>query len=274
MLAVAGGAALGLPGLPAGWLSGAILVVAAAALGQAPDVCPAAVSPASSSSLLGISLGGAVTPEPGRADRDLAGQSMVAARDRHELLDLCVRALSQPRAWLGLDVGAVRAAPGALSQALALAADTAADLRWSRSCSRCACSCSRWCCRSSSPASAWRARRRSRSPLPPLREGLGELALLVIVSTAAALIAYRVRLPGGLIFGAMLASALLHGTGVVKINLPPVDHHRLVRRPWRADRLALSRHRHGPAASALRCVVRRAARRDDGRHRIAGSSRR
>ena len=58
-------------------------------------------------------------------------------------------------------------------------------------------------------------------PMPPLRESLGELALLVIVSTAAAVVAYRMRLPGGLIVGAMLASAILHGTGLVHFNLPP-----------------------------------------------------
>jgi membrane AbrB-like protein len=57
--------------------------------------------------------------------------------------------------------------------------------------------------------------------MPPLRESLGELALLVIVSTAAALVAYRMRLPGGLIVGAMLTSGILHGTGIVHFNLPP-----------------------------------------------------
>ena len=54
----------------------------------------------------------------------------------------------------------------------------------------------------------------------------------------AALVAYRMRLPGGLIVGAMLASGILHGTGVVHFNLPPAIDHRLIRGARRDDRLA------------------------------------
>src|SRR5690606_34956803 len=39
--------------------------------------------------------------------------------------------------------------------------------------------------------------------------------------TAAAVAAQWARFPGGLIFGAMLSSAVLHGTGWVTVNLPP-----------------------------------------------------
>ena len=49
------------------------------------------------------------------------------------------------------------------------------------------------------------------------------MPLLVILSTAAALVAYRMRLPGGLIVGAMLTSGILHGMGFVRFNLPPRD---------------------------------------------------
>jgi membrane AbrB-like protein len=49
---------------------------------------------------------------------------------------------------------------------------------------------------------------------------LGELAILVAVSTAMALIAHRVRFPGGLLFGSMLTSAALHGSGLLYVSLP------------------------------------------------------
>jgi uncharacterized protein len=49
---------------------------------------------------------------------------------------------------------------------------------------------------------------------------LDELAILVVASTGAALIAYRIRFPGGLLFGAMLTSAALHGSGLIHVVMP------------------------------------------------------
>jgi len=49
---------------------------------------------------------------------------------------------------------------------------------------------------------------------------LPELAVLVIVSTALALIMLWVRFPGGLLFGAMAGSAILHGGDIVHVTLP------------------------------------------------------
>ena len=46
------------------------------------------------------------------------------------------------------------------------------------------------------------------------------MALIVAVSAASALTLMRVRFPGGLIFGAMAASGILHGTGLVTAVLP------------------------------------------------------
>src|ERR687883_651737 len=57
-----GSAALGLAGLPAGWLSGAIVGVSAAALSGRPVFVPPQVGRAVYV-VLGISLGSSVTPE-------------------------------------------------------------------------------------------------------------------------------------------------------------------------------------------------------------------
>ena len=51
-------------------------------------------------------------------------------------------------------------------------------------------------------------------------ESAVELAILVAVSTVSALVVWRLRLPGGLMFGAMLASAILHGAGYLSAALP------------------------------------------------------
>jgi membrane AbrB-like protein len=49
---------------------------------------------------------------------------------------------------------------------------------------------------------------------------LGELTVLVAVSAVVAYAAHRVRFPGGLLFGAMLASAVLHGSGYIHAVMP------------------------------------------------------
>jgi hypothetical protein len=49
---------------------------------------------------------------------------------------------------------------------------------------------------------------------------LDELAILVAISSIVAIIAYRIRFPGGLLFGAMLTSAVLHGSGVIQAVMP------------------------------------------------------
>jgi len=61
-IAAAGGVALGLTGFPAGYLSGAILAVAAAAIAGRPLLMPQLLT-RGIFVLVGISLGAVVTPE-------------------------------------------------------------------------------------------------------------------------------------------------------------------------------------------------------------------
>ena len=63
--------------------------------------------------------------------------------------------------------------------------------------------------------------------MPPPRGGnlpaaqlLIELTVIVLVSSGAALLAFRFNIPGGLIVGAMAASGVLHGGGWVHAFLP------------------------------------------------------
>ncbi|MBV8826467.1 MAG: AbrB family transcriptional regulator, partial [Hyphomicrobiales bacterium] len=110
--------------------------------------------------------------------------------------------------------------PGGLSQALALAAETGADLR------------------SVAMVQAMRVLVLS-AGLPLCFAAFGitgtrpianaavatvasmeELGVLVVAAIVSGLIAYRLRFPGGLLVGAMAASGVLHATGLVKVNLP------------------------------------------------------
>jgi membrane AbrB-like protein len=49
---------------------------------------------------------------------------------------------------------------------------------------------------------------------------LGEMILLAVVATVFAVTFLRLRFPGGLMFGAMTGSAILHGTGFIHAVLP------------------------------------------------------
>ena len=46
------------------------------------------------------------------------------------------------------------------------------------------------------------------------------MLIVVVVSVAAGLAMARIRFPGGLLFGAMAGSAVLHGTGLAQAVLP------------------------------------------------------
>jgi membrane AbrB-like protein len=55
---------------------------------------------------------------------------------------------------------------------------------------------------------------------PAVADSPLEIGLLVVISGAAAIVAHYVRFPGGLIFGAMLASAVMHGSGWIHASMP------------------------------------------------------
>ena len=218
-LAAAGGAVFGFPGLPAGWLSGAILFTAVAALAGRPVYIPQAFARVLFV-VLGISLGSAVTPDV--VSRIATWPiSMFALALAMSCSTFCIAFyLNRVHGWDSMSA-LFAAAPGALSQALALAADTSADLRSVAIVQ----SVRVFVLAAGLPliiaGLGMAGARPEPLPLPPLRENLGELTLLIALSMAAAAVAYRVRLPGGLIVGAMLTSGILHGTGFVHISLPP-----------------------------------------------------
>lgn len=217
--AVLGGVPLGLAGFPAGYLSGAILVAAAAAFAGRPLSVPQLLTRVLFV-VIGMSLGAVVTPATlhGMATYpasiailvvamiciSLAGTAYLRVVHRWDLLS----------AYLG-------SSPGGLSQVLVIAAELAADLRAIAIVQ----SVRVVIIAVGLPAGlsllglAGHAVRPGNGPLSPALAG--ELALLVAASTVAGIIAFRIRFPGGLLFGAMFASAALHGSGLIHAVVPP-----------------------------------------------------
>ena len=71
---------------------------------------------------------------------------------------------------------------------------------------------------------------------------LGEMVLLVAVATAFAIAFQRLRFPGGLLFGAMAGSAILHGSGTYRCGPAVVDRLKRGDRARRTCWLALCQH--------------------------------
>src|SRR6185503_17914410 len=125
--ALAGSAVLGLAGLPAGWLSGAIVGVSAAALSGRPMFVPSQVGRIVYV-ILGISLGSSVTPET-VATMVTWPLSMIALALAMTAVTTSVMAyLKFVHGWDTLSA-LFAAAPGALAQAMALATETGANVR-------------------------------------------------------------------------------------------------------------------------------------------------
>src|SRR5215475_4288900 len=217
-IATGGGAALGLIGMPAGWLSGSILAVAGAALAGRPMQIPTLLMRAIFV-LIGISLGAVVTPET------LHGMATYPASIAVLILAMAIISfagagyLRLVHRWGSVDAY-LAAAPGGMSQVLALGAELGGDLR------AIAIVQSIRVVVIAVGLPAGLSMLGLVGHAPPRVTGtlsaavLDELAILVVVSTIVAIIAYRIRFPGGLLFGAMLTSAVLHGSGLIHAAMP------------------------------------------------------
>jgi uncharacterized protein len=217
-IAVAGGSALGLIGVPAGWLSGSILAVAGASLAGRPMLVPTLMMRAIFV-LIGISLGAVVTPET------LHGMTTYPASIAVLILAMAVISfagagyLRAVHNWGTVDAY-LAAAPGGMSQVLALGAELGGDLRAIAIVQ----SIRVVVIAVGLPAGLSMLGLVGHAP-PRVTAALSiaqldELAILVAASTLVAIIAYRVRFPGGLLFGAMLTSAVLHGSGLIHAVMP------------------------------------------------------
>jgi membrane AbrB-like protein len=216
LIAAAGGAAFTLIGFPAGLVAGSMLAVAVAALVGRPMQVPLALARICFV-LVGILLGAVVTPETLAGIAAWPGSIAILALAVIVMLAATACYLRLVHGWDPLSA-VLGASPGSMAQVLALAAELGGDLR--------------------GMAIVHTMRvllivlglpaglALFGSTVGPLARvsapgaSYAELAILVTVSTAVALLLARMRFPGGLLFGAMTGSGLLHGTGWVHVSLP------------------------------------------------------
>ena len=217
-IAAVGGATLTWLGFPAGLITGSLLGVALAGLAGRPMVVPVPLSRVISV-LVGISLGAVVTPD---TLKGLVTFPLSVAVLAISTLCMVAATTSYLRVVHGWDPQSalLGASPGALAQVMVLSAEYKADLR-----AIAIVQTMRVVALTVGIPTglSWFGLTATGGIVARLGAGPGsltELIVLVAISSAAAFAVWRLRLPGGLLFGAMLGSGVLHGGGFMVTVLP------------------------------------------------------
>lgn len=209
-------------GAPLPWLIGSMIAVSVWVLGGGEAPIPDWLR-STAFVAIGISMGGGVTPE--------TLQGLVAWPLSVVALCLAIPAIIVVATIYMTRIGWDRrsailaAAPGALSMVIAIAVDTRADVRRIsivqsvRLVVLIAMVPSLIAMFGEAPIEATFG-----MATPPRLDDPAywtELAILVGSGLAGGFVLHRLGLPGGFLFGAMIVSAVLHGSGMITVNLPP-----------------------------------------------------
>lgn len=205
---------------PAGWLAGSMVFVAAAALGGRTIYVPTPIARAFFITL-GISIGGVVTPQTLHGVATWPVSIIMVSVAMAAVTVATVTYLTRVHGW-NLLTAVFAGTPGGLSQVMVLAAEQGrdCDVRGVAIVQTlrvvilavgvpAILSLSGLAGPARLPAGAVAL---SQAPL--------EFAILVGVSAAVALGLLRLGFPGGLIFGPMMVSAVLHGGAFVGVTMP------------------------------------------------------
>lgn len=211
-----GGWAFHCMGLPAAWISGSLVMVIVLALFQVPVAVPQAVS-VIGFVVLGTSMGTVLTPQLLSHAATWPISMACLAASVVATMTGTIFYLRKVGGW-SLETSFYAAAPGAFSAVVGMAAESGADLRRVAF----AQTLRLFLLVAALPNILGAVGLTGTGIAPPAQRGsLAEVALLLVVCAAGGLAAARVRLPGGVIIGALLASATLHLTSVSDATLPP-----------------------------------------------------
>jgi membrane AbrB-like protein len=218
LFAAAGGLVFHLLGFPAGFVSGSMAAVALAALLGRPCGMPNWLTRLFFLAI-GISLGTVVTPETLRG--------MAAAPVSIAVLMITTIAITAGSAyylalvhkWTPLS-SLLAASPGALAQVLALATEFRADVRAIVIVQSVRVLILGVGLPGSLSLLGFESIPIDRPSRLGLSDSLIQLAILIAVSVASAYVLQWLRFPGGILFGSLLGSAVLHGTGWIEVALP------------------------------------------------------
>jgi membrane AbrB-like protein len=205
-------------GVPVGFLSGSMLFVAAAAIAGRPMYVPNPLARALYV-VMGMSIGSVVTPQ---TVAGISAWPVSIATLAVAMLAIMAITASYLHFAHGFDpLSALFAAsPGALSQVMVLSLETGSDLRAVAVVQTMRIFILTLGLPGALALLGFDGSRLVMPAGPPVAQAIPELAVLIFASAVVAFLFQRLRIPGGLIFGAMLPSAILHGAGLVQVRLP------------------------------------------------------
>jgi membrane AbrB-like protein len=218
-IAAAGGALLTAMGWPAAWLMGAMMAVAAAALAGLPVGLPPRLRDGAFL-LLGISMGSSVTPESIAAMRTWPGSIALLVASVAATIGVSAWYLERLCGW-DRTTARFAAMPGAFASVAVLAATSSADLprvilaQSLRVFTLVALMPPILSILNGGAVAA------GATGAAPHVNSLAEALAVLAFSAAVAFALTRLRVPAGVLLGAMIASAALHATGLVHGRFPP-----------------------------------------------------
>lgn len=220
-MATLGGAIFAFLNFPAAWLAGSLVAVSGLALlgvpVHVPDLLRRVIFV-----VLGISLGAAVTPETVAGIRTWPITLSLLALSLPATMGAVMLYLRYVSGWNYRET-LYASAPGALSAVLAMATEAKVDVRQVAF----AQTVRVFFLIAALPGLLLAAGLSpSTGVVPPgVAAHLGSLTDILIMAgagIAAALLAEKIRLPGGLIVGPMVVNAFLHGSGYVQAGVPQI----------------------------------------------------
>jgi uncharacterized protein len=218
VIAALGGVTFALIGVPAGLVSGSVLAVATAALAGRPTRVPFWLARLCFV-LIGMLLGAVVTPETlaGITTWPLSVALLTVSTLCMMVATTCY--LRWAHGWDPLSA-LLGASPGAMAQVVALAAEFGADMRGVAIVQTMRVLVITIGLPAGLALFGFAASGVIVVPGPPSGSSPAELAIIAAVSSLMAFAMAWLRFPGGLLFGAMAGSAILHGSGYVHAVLP------------------------------------------------------
>lgn len=218
VLAFAGGGAAAFVGMPAGWLSGALIITAIAALLGAPVGVDSYVRTATYV-ILGTSMGSALTPDTIKGITTWPVTILVLMASVPVMMVVVVAYLEKVAGW-DRRSAFFAAAPGALSTVLVMAESTGADTRrvvFGQSLRL-------FVLVALLPVALGGLGHQPSGTLPinPVVPDWLSFLLSLGVGVIGAFLAERFRFPGGAMVGAMLASGGVHAFGLIEGRLPDI----------------------------------------------------
>ncbi len=217
-IALAGGLLFTYLQLPAGLVSGSVVAVATAALLGRPVRLPLPLARICYV-IVGILLGAVVTPETLRGVTTWPVSIALLMLCSVVMIIATMSYLRIVHRWDALSA-LLGASPGAMAQVIALASELGGDLRAIAIVQTVRVLLIVIGLPNGLALFGLEAPAVVASRGPAGMSVLGEMILLAAVSITFAIVFLRLRFPGGLLFGAMTGSAILHGTGYIHAVLP------------------------------------------------------